>query len=286
MAASAVDELKRIGARAAVVRYTVPGFKDLPVACKILVEERGCDAVLALGMAGGAPIDQVCAHEASTGLQNVQLATNRHIIECFVHTPEARDEADLAVLMDRRAREHAQNVYYILAEPERLLRNAGGGLRQGRDDEGAVSPKAAARGRPPKLAIVWSKFNEEITRPMLEAARDEAAKAGAVVIREVAVPGAFDIPPAVRQLLDWTDADAAVTLGAVVKGETLHDELVCHRAADALAQISVDTGKPVALGITGPGMTWEQAKARIPNARYTVRAALEQLAALRAARAP
>ncbi len=284
MAASVVDEWRRAGAKVEAVRYTVPGFKDLPVACKVLLEERGCAAVIALGMAGRAPIDALCAHEASLGLQQVQIATGKHIIECFVHTPEARDERDLAKLMDRRAREHALNVYYLLALPRRLGRQAGTGLRQGRSDEGAVAGRGPPSRAPVKIAIVWSEFNRPITSAMLKEARAEARRQGAKVIREVAVAGAFDIPAGVREVLKWTEADAVVTLGAVVQGETKHDELVAHRAADALLRLQNEYGRPVALGITGPGMTWAQAKARIPNARFTVRAALKAHRALRAAR--
>jgi len=284
MAASAIDQWKQMGAPVTPVRYTVPGFKDLPVACKILLKDRGCHAVIALGMAGRAPIDQLCAHEASLGLQQVQLATGKHIIECFVHTPEARDDQDLAQLMDRRAREHAENVYLLLADPGRLTQAAGKGLRQGRDDEGAVAANAKPAKRKLQLAIVWSSFNEEITKSMLSEARDEAARLGVSIVREVCVPGAFDIPVAVREVLAWTEADAVVTLGAVIKGETGHDELVAHRAADALQRLAAEYGRPVALGIQGPGMTWEQAKARVVNARFTVRAAVDQVEALAKAR--
>src|SRR5689334_12482475 len=171
MAGAVLDQWAKIGARVEPVRYTVPGFKDLPVACKILLEKRKCDAVIALGMAGRAPIDELCAHEASQGLQQVQLATNKHVIECFVHTPEARDDGDLAALMDARAREHAENVYYLLDEPSRLQHAAGQGLRQGRADEGAVLKGRKPKKAPPRLAIVWSKFNGRITRPMLREAQ-------------------------------------------------------------------------------------------------------------------
>ncbi len=286
MARSVLDAWTKAGAAVDPVRYTVPGFKDLPVACKILIEERGADAVIALGMAGRAPVDQLCAHEASLGLQQVQLQTGKHIIECFVHTPEARDDNDLGQLMDRRAREHALNVYHLLADPRRMARGAGTGLRQGRQDEGALRRGKRRVRRPVRLAIVWSEFNEEVTRAMLGEARSEAERAGAQVVREVAVPGAFDIPGAVREVLTWSDADAVVTIGAIIKGETRHDELIAHRAADALLRLAAEFGRPVALGITGPGMTWEQAKARVPNARSTVQAALGQLRALEGARRP
>ena len=51
-----------------IERYTVPGFKDLPVACKILIEKYKCDIVMAFGMAGTMEIDKQCSHEASLGL--------------------------------------------------------------------------------------------------------------------------------------------------------------------------------------------------------------------------
>jgi len=73
-----------------IERYTVPGLKDLPVACKILFEKYKCDIVMALGMAGPKPIDKQCSHEATIGLQSVQLMENKHIIEVFIHMDEAK----------------------------------------------------------------------------------------------------------------------------------------------------------------------------------------------------
>jgi len=139
MGASAMDELKKSGTGFKVIRYTVPGMKDLPVACKKLIEEQGCDIVIALGMPGPMEKDKICAHEASQGLIKAQLMTNTHIIEVFVHEDEADDEKMLSFLADRRAREHALNVYNLLFRPERLTKNAGKGLRQGFDDAGPVN---------------------------------------------------------------------------------------------------------------------------------------------------
>ena len=83
MAGAAINEMKNTGRGGGfrIERYTVPGIKDLPVACKKLIEEKGCDIVMALGMPGAAEKDKVCAHEASTGLIQVQVLTNTHIIE-------------------------------------------------------------------------------------------------------------------------------------------------------------------------------------------------------------
>lgn len=141
MAASAIDELKRTGTGYKIVRCTVPGMKDLPVACKKLIEERNCEIVMALGMPGPKEKDKMCAHEASTGLIRAQLMTNTHIIEVFVHEDEAKDDRELEFLADARAREHAVNVYDIIFRPERLARKAGKGLRQGFADAGTVQER-------------------------------------------------------------------------------------------------------------------------------------------------
>ena len=121
-----------------VVRRTVPGFKDLGVACKRLIEKEHCAIVVALGMPGKADIDQVCAHEASQGIMQAQLMTSTHILEVFVYENEEDDPAKLAEVCVNRARKHARNAYWMLYEPERLTRKAGQGVRQGYGDAGAL----------------------------------------------------------------------------------------------------------------------------------------------------
>jgi len=138
MGKSAIDELKSIGTGYKVLRYTVPGIKDLPVGCKKMFEEQNCDIVMALGMPGAKPIDKQCAHEASTALIQTQLMCNKHIIEVFVHEDEGKNEKELAWLADKRAREHAVNVYDLLFKPEKLIKNAGMGLREGFKDAGPL----------------------------------------------------------------------------------------------------------------------------------------------------
>ena len=138
MAKSAIDEIKKNVSGITIVRYTVPGMKDLPVAAKKLIEEQECDIVMAFGMPGKADKDKVCAHEASQGIIRAQLMTNKHIIEVFVHEDEAETDKELAKLMDRRAREHALNVINILFYPDRLTKMAGTGQREGYEDAGAV----------------------------------------------------------------------------------------------------------------------------------------------------
>ena len=138
MAATAVDELKKQGGGFTIVRYTVPGIKDLPAACKILFEEQRCDIVMALGMVGRQPVDKDCALAADFGFQLVQAAVGKHILGVMVHEDEAREERELAELFDRRTREHAVNCYDLLFRPEALRKRAGTGQREGFADAGPL----------------------------------------------------------------------------------------------------------------------------------------------------
>lgn len=137
MASAAESELKSLGAGMRFERYTVPGVKDLPVAGRRLLDG-GCDIAMAFGMPGPKPIDRMCAHEASTGLIQVQVLTGKHIIEVFVHEDEAEGAKALAALAERRAREHARNVYYLLFRPAEMRRRAGTGQREGFGDAGPL----------------------------------------------------------------------------------------------------------------------------------------------------
>lgn len=121
-----------------VISRTVPGFKDLAVAAKNLIERDGCSIVVALGMPGKAPIDKQCAHEAAQGIMLAQLLTSTPILEVFVHEDEADDPAVLATVFENRSRKHARNAYWMLFEPEQLSRRAGQGVRQGFDDAGPL----------------------------------------------------------------------------------------------------------------------------------------------------
>jgi len=138
MGKSAIDELQSNQTGFKIERYTVPGIKDLPVACKKLFEEKNCDIVIALGMPGSKPIDKQCAHEASTGLIKTQLMCSKHVLEVFVYEDEANDENELAWLADRRAREHAINALDLIFKPENLIKKAGMGLREGFEDAGPL----------------------------------------------------------------------------------------------------------------------------------------------------
>ncbi len=144
MGAMALDELKKNYPQIKVLRHTVPGFKDLAVECQRLLKNEKCDIALALGMVGGAPIDTQCAHEASLGIQMAKMNAGKHILEVFVHMNESEradgsiDEADLLALTQDRTRKHVHNAVWLVCDPDKLIKRAGTGRRQGRQDVGGI----------------------------------------------------------------------------------------------------------------------------------------------------
>jgi len=114
-----------------------------------------------------------------------------------------------------------------------------------------------------RVAIVVSEFNSEITFQMLDMAINHAQKLKVELRYVCYVPGSFDMPLMIEELLKRKDIDAAITIGAIIKGETRHDNIVAENAARLIADLSLKYTKPVSLGISGPDMTIEQAKERI-----------------------
>ena len=113
------------------------------------------------------------------------------------------------------------------------------------------------------IAIVVSEFNEEITSRMLEVAKEKANSMQLTVSHVCMVPGAYDMPIVVDRLLQNQNVDGVATLGAIIKGQTKHDEVISHATARSLTDLSLKFQKPVSLGISGPGMQERHAYARI-----------------------
>lgn len=128
-----------------------------------------------------------------------------------------------------------------------------------------------------KLGIVAAEFNYEIVMPMVELAKAEAKFLGAEIKKEITVPGVFDMPLAIKKLLERKDIDAVVTLGAVIEGQTSHDEIVAQHTARKVVDLGLEYGKPVTLGITGPGMSRLEANQRVRNAKAAVEAAVKMV---------
>ena len=118
-----------------------------------------------------------------------------------------------------------------------------------------------------------SEFNEEVTSRMLSVAEEKAKAMRLKISYTCTVPGAYDMPILVDALLKKKDVDGVVTLGAIIKGQTKHDEVISHSTAKSLTELSVKYAKPVSLGISGPGMQERHAFARIrPVAERAVEA--------------
>jgi 6,7-dimethyl-8-ribityllumazine synthase len=132
-----------------------------------------------------------------------------------------------------------------------------------------------------RVAIAVSEYNYDVSMLMLDRAKEEVSFLGAALGPVVKAPGVYDLPLAVKALLDRSDVDAVVALGAVIEGETQHDEVVMGQAARKLLDLSVERSKPVGLGISGPGETRLQAQDRIENAAHAVRAVVKMVARLR-----
>lgn len=127
------------------------------------------------------------------------------------------------------------------------------------------------------LGFVVSEYNFDITSMMLERAKAHAEFLEANVAKVVTVPGVFDMPLAVKRLVQDKGIDGVVTLGCVIEGETAHDQIVMQNAARKIADLSVEYDKPVSLGISGPGMTRLQAEDRIENAKQAVESCVKML---------
>lgn len=113
-----------------------------------------------------------------------------------------------------------------------------------------------------KLAIVVSDFNNEITLVMEKAAAKAAKTLGAEITKKIHVPGSFEIPFAVKNILEKEKVDAIVILGAVIQGQTYHDILIMNTIVPKLMDMSLQYKKPLGMGIIGPRVTWKQAEER------------------------
>jgi len=123
-----------------------------------------------------------------------------------------------------------------------------------------------------RLGIVASRFNEAIAAPLLERAREEAKRLGAET-SVLSVPGALEIPLALQWLAQSGRFDALVALGAVIRGETYHFEVVANESARGLMDVALDFGLPIGDGI----LTTDdeaQAAARLDKGADAVRVAV------------
>ena len=115
-----------------------------------------------------------------------------------------------------------------------------------------------------RIGIVVGRFNREVGAGLLAACSDALNKQGvrATDVRVVTVPGALEVPLALQKMANSGHFDALVALGAVIRGETYHFEVVANESASGITTVALDTGVPVANGILTTNDE-EQALARV-----------------------
>ncbi|MFB6113931.1 MAG: 6,7-dimethyl-8-ribityllumazine synthase [Halodesulfurarchaeum sp.] len=124
------------------------------------------------------------------------------------------------------------------------------------------------------LGLVVAEFNRPVTEPMEEHALEAATEAGATVVDTVHIPGAYDAPLAADRLARRDDVDAVAVVGAIISGDTDHDRVIGTATAQRLTDVSLDRDTPVTLGVTGPGMSADEARARVEKGREAVESAI------------
>jgi 6,7-dimethyl-8-ribityllumazine synthase len=128
-----------------------------------------------------------------------------------------------------------------------------------------------------RVGIVWSRFNAEVGEALLRGALQALDRAGVgeAAITVVSVPGALETPLALQRMAQTGDYDVLVALGAVIRGETYHFEIVANESAAGVASVQLEFGIPIGNGILTTD-TDEQAKARADGkGRDAALAALE-----------
>ncbi|MDY7081390.1 MAG: 6,7-dimethyl-8-ribityllumazine synthase [Halobacteria archaeon] len=128
------------------------------------------------------------------------------------------------------------------------------------------------------LGLVVAEFNRPLTSEMEELAQEYVDEREDIeIVDKIIVPGSYDMPLAAKRLCERDDVDAVATIGVVIEGDTDHDQIVVEITADKLADISLEYDKPVTLGVSGPGMSADEARARVEYAERAVESAVEMV---------
>jgi len=130
------------------------------------------------------------------------------------------------------------------------------------------------------LGLVVAQFNASVTEQMATVARETAADRGVEITSSVEVPGVYDTPLAADRLARREEVDAVAVVGAVVTGDTKHDETIADATAESLQEVSIDRDTPVTFGVTGPGQSGAEARERVDKGGAAVDAAVELAEAL------
>ena len=126
-----------------------------------------------------------------------------------------------------------------------------------------------------RIAAVCGSFHQKEIKRMLEYAKEEASSKNAEISEIVWVPGSMEAPLALERLLKRNDIDAAITLGIIELGETQHGLVMGQAVIGAIIELQIKHGKPIGLGIIGPGAELHHIEPRLePHARSAVSAVI------------
>ncbi len=132
----------------------------------------------------------------------------------------------------------------------------------------------------PSLGLVVAQFNSAVTTEMQAAAEAAAAERDAELSEVLEVPGAYDAPLAADRLARREDIDDVAVIGAIVTGDTDHDQVIADAAAQGLTDVSLDRDTPVTFGVSGPGMSGAEARERAEKGAEAVNAAVDMVKVL------
>lgn len=125
-----------------------------------------------------------------------------------------------------------------------------------------------------RIGIVIGEFHDQLMNECLDDARLAADQMGATITQVAWVPGTYEAPLVVRNLLRRDDIDCVVIVGYIEKGSTLHGEEMGNTCSLLFKQLELEFNKPVGMGIIGPGATAEQAATRVAYAGNATRASI------------
>ncbi|PSQ02772.1 6,7-dimethyl-8-ribityllumazine synthase [Halobacteriales archaeon QS_5_68_33] len=128
-----------------------------------------------------------------------------------------------------------------------------------------------------RLGLVVAQFDKvgTVIDGMTEHAREAADERGAELVATVEVPGTYDTPLAADRLARRDDVDAVTVLGAIVTGDTDHDQVIADAAAQGLTDVSLDRDTPVTFGVIGPDMSAAEARERVEYGALAVESAVD-----------
>jgi 6,7-dimethyl-8-ribityllumazine synthase len=138
----------------------------------------------------------------------------------------------------------------------------------------------ALNGRGMRVGLVCARFNDVLTRALLERCYEELATLKVTDTDERWVPGSFELPLAAKVMAETGSFDAVVVLGAVVRGDTPHFDYVAGECAAGVMRAQLETGVPIVFGVLTTD-TVEQAKARIDKGAEFAAGAVEMAQVLR-----